>query len=90
MMKEAPISIENELGLHMRAAGKFARLAGRFRARVTLVHDGAVVDGKSIVGLLTLAAAKGVTLTLRTEGDDEVEAFTALQELVAGKFGEEA
>lgn len=89
-MKEAPISIENELGLHMRAAGKFARLAGRFRSRVTLVHNGAVVDGKSIVGLLTLAAAKGVTLVLRTEGDDEAEAFAALQELVSGKFGEEA
>jgi len=89
-MMESPISIENELGLHMRAAGKFARLAGKFRARVTLIHDGSIVDGKSIVGLLTLAAAKGVTLTLRTEGDDEAEAFEALRELVAGKFGEEA
>jgi len=88
-MIEAEIKIVNQLGLHMRAAGKFAKTAGRFRARVILMRDGVAVDGKSIVGLLTLAASRGSSLTLRTEGDDEAEAFEALKGLVADKFGEE-
>ena len=86
---EAQITIVNQLGLHMRAAGKFAKLAGQFRSRVHLMRDGVSVDGKSIVGLLTLAAAQGSTLTLRTEGEDEQQAFQALQDLVAAKFGED-
>ena len=86
---EAEITIVNQLGLHMRAAGKFAKLAGRFRSRVHLLRDGVSVDGKSIVGLLTLAAAQGSMLTLRTEGEDEKEAFSALTELVATRFGED-
>lgn len=87
-MKEAQIKIVNQLGLHMRAAGKFAKLAGRFRARVTLLRDGAAADGKSIVGILTLAAAQGSTLVLRTEGEDEGPALKALTQLVASRFGE--
>ncbi len=88
-MIEAEIKIVNQLGLHMRAAGKFAKTAGRFRARVILMRDGVAVDGKSIVGLLTLAASRGSSLTLRTDGEDESAAFEALKDLVAGKFGEE-
>jgi phosphocarrier protein len=86
---EGEITIVNQLGLHMRAAGKFAKMAGQFRARVHLMRDGVAVDGKSIVGLLTLAAAHGSKLILRTEGDDEKEAFSALTDLVAGRFGED-
>ena len=86
---EAEITIVNQLGLHMRAAGKFAKLAGQFKARVLLQRNGVSVDGKSIVGLLTLAASQGSKLTLRTEGDDEREAFQALVNLVSGKFGED-
>jgi phosphotransferase system HPr (HPr) family protein len=86
---EAEITIVNQLGLHMRAAGKFAKLAGTFRARVNLMRDGVAVDGKSIVGLLTLAASQGSTLVLRTEGDDEHAALEALKELVSGRFGED-
>ncbi|MFQ5702321.1 MAG: HPr family phosphocarrier protein, partial [Acidobacteriota bacterium] len=85
-MIEAEITIVNELGLHMRAAGKFARLAGDFSSRISLLRDGVAVDGKSIVGLLTLAAAKGSTLMLRAEGDDEQKAIEALKKLVASKF----
>lgn len=87
-MVEAPITILNQLGLHMRAAGKFAKLAGKFRSRVHLLRDGVAVDGKSIVGILTLAAAQGASLMLRAEGEDEREALAALQELVESKFGE--
>lgn len=87
-MIEEKITIGNLLGLHMRAAGKFAKLAGRYRSRIHLLRDGVAVDGKSIVGILTLAASKGSTITLRAEGEDEKEAFEALKGLVDDKFGE--
>ena len=87
-MTETTLTIVNQLGLHMRAAGKFAKLAGRFRSRIHLLRDGVSVDGKSIVGILTLAAAHGSVLTLRVDGEDETEAAHALTELVVGKFGE--
>ncbi|HKY34017.1 MAG TPA: HPr family phosphocarrier protein [Candidatus Polarisedimenticolia bacterium] len=88
-MSEVEVTIANQLGLHMRAAGKFAKLAGSFRSRVSLVRDGMAVDGKSIVGLLTLAAAQGATLLLRADGEDETEAIAALKQLVEGRFGED-
>ncbi|MGH9867593.1 MAG: HPr family phosphocarrier protein [Candidatus Polarisedimenticolia bacterium] len=87
-MTESQVTISNQLGLHMRAAGQFVKLAGRFRCRVSLMRNGTAVDGKSIVGVLTLAAAQGTVLTLRTEGDDEHEALAALKELIEAKFGE--
>jgi len=86
---EAEITIVNQLGLHMRAAGKFAKLAGSFRSRVSLMRDGIAVDGKSIVGILTLAAARGSMLLLRAEGADERQALEALRGLIESKFGEE-
>ncbi len=82
------MTIGNRLGLHARAAAKFVQLAGRFRARITLSKDGQMVDGKSILGILTLAAAQGTSLALRAEGEDESEAVAALAELIEGKFGE--
>ena len=88
-MIEARITIVNQLGLHMRAAGKFAKMAGRFRSRIHILRDGISVDGKSIVGILTLAAAQGSILTLRADGEDENDAMKALGELVAGRFGED-
>ena len=88
-MTETTLTIVNQLGLHMRAAGKFAKLAGRFRSRVHLLRDGISVDGKSIVGILTLAAAHGSVLILRVDGEDEQEAALALTDLVTGKFGED-
>ena len=89
-MKEAEVTIVNELGLHMRAAGRFAKLAGRFRSRVTLMRNGVAVDGKSIVGLLTLAAAKGSVLVLRADGEDEEDALAALRGIITERFGEDA
>ena len=88
-MIEREVVVINRLGLHMRAAGKFARLAAQYRSSVNILRDGLAVDGKSIVGLLTLAAAQGSTLMLRIEGNDEEEAFKALKDLMDNKFGED-
>jgi phosphocarrier protein HPr len=87
-MIDAEVIIVNRLGLHARAAAKFVHLASRFTARVTVAKDGTRVDGKSILGLLTLAAAKGTKLHVTTAGDDEQQAADALTELVRSRFGE--
>lgn len=87
-MQELEITINNRLGLHARAAAKFVQLAGRFRAQITLSKDGHTVDGKSILGILTLAAARGTILFLRADGGDESEAIRALSTLIEDKFGE--
>ncbi len=88
-MIEATLTIRNQLGLHMRAAGKFAKTAGQFRSRVSLLRDGVAVDGKSIVGILTLAASQGSELVLRADGADEHQAVEALTRLVEERFGED-
>ena len=82
--------IKNRLGLHARAAARFVSTAGRFRARVTAGRDGRVMDGKSILGILLLAASRGTTVEVTAEGPDEEEAMAALAALVEGGFGEEA
>ncbi|MBI3451015.1 MAG: HPr family phosphocarrier protein [Acidobacteria bacterium] len=87
-MTEKEIVISNRLGLHARAAAKFVQAASRFRARINLSRDGQNVDGKSILGILMLAAAQGSRLMLRADGPDESEAVGALAALVDGKFGE--
>ena len=89
-MTDAEVTVINRLGLHARAAAKFVHLAGAFSSRVTVSRDGTRVDGKSILGLLTLAAARGTKLHLTIQGDDEVEAGARLAELVRARFGEEA
>jgi phosphocarrier protein len=89
-MNEIEVTIVNRLGLHARAAAKFVHLASTFASRVTVSRDGTRVDGKSILGLLTLAAAKGTKLHLALNGDDEVEAAAKLAELVRSRFGEES
>lgn len=89
-MIERDVEIVNRLGLHARAAAKLVHLAGRFRSEVKLIKDGEVVDGKSILGLLMLAAAKGEHVRLRTDGPDEEEAMAALADLIARRFEEES
>jgi phosphocarrier protein HPr len=89
-MNELEVTIVNRLGLHARAAAKFVHLASRFSSRVTVSRDGTRVDGKSILGLLTLAAAKGTKLHLTIQGDDETEAGANLAELVRTRFGEDS
>lgn len=87
-MIEREVEIVNRLGLHARAAAKLVQTAGRFDSRVTLVADGEEVDGKSILGILLLAAAQGSTLRVRTAGDDEEAAMEAVAGLIADYFGE--
>jgi len=89
-MTEFDVTIVNRLGLHARAAAKFVHLAGAFVSRVTVSREGTRVDGKSILGLLTLAASKGTKLHVSVQGDDEVEAAAKLAELVRSRFGEDA
>ena len=89
-MIERDVEIVNRLGLHARAAAKLVHLAGRFRSDVKLLKDGETVDGKSILGLLMLAAPQGEHLRLRTDGPDEEEAMTALADLIARRFEEDS
>lgn len=89
-MTETPITIVNRLGLHARAAARFVEMAGDFQSRIELKRGSDTVDGKSILGILALAAPRGTELLLVTEGPDEEEARLALHELVASGFGEEA
>ncbi len=87
-MIEKSVLIKNKLGLHARAAVKFVNLANRFNAHVKIIKDGAEIDGKSILGILTLAATKGTTLTLKISGRDEKDAFQALEALIDRRFDE--
>jgi len=82
------VVIRNELGLHARAAAKFVSLANRFTSAIRVSRDTLTVDGKSIMGVLLLAATCGTSLILTAEGDDEERALADLSELVAQNFGE--
>lgn len=88
-MKQIEVQVVNRLGLHARAAARFVKLASSFESRITASHDGSRVNGKSILGLLTLAARKGSKLQLTAEGSDAAEALTKLDLLVRGRFGED-
>ena len=88
MTVESAVKIRNRLGMHARAAVKFVQLANKFRSEVKVVKDDTEANGKSIMGLLTLVAAHGVTMRLICEGEDAQEALAALVELVGSGFGE--
>ncbi len=87
-MIEKTITLKNRLGLHARAAAKLVHTAGGFQSKITLTKDGDEVDGKSILGLLLLAASKGTPLLFRADGTDESAALAALENLVDRKFDE--
>ncbi len=87
-MKEAKVVIPNTLGLHARPASLFAKLAEKFKSKITVEKDGMVVNGKSIMSLLMLVAECGSTLIIKAEGEDEDEAIEALVNLVKEGFGE--
>ena len=87
---ERVLPIVNDLGLHARAATKFVQTANRFPgAEVEVEKDGQVANGKSIMGLLMLVAAKGTEITVRTRGAEAAPAMAALAALVASRFGED-
>ena len=83
------VEIVNELGMHARAAGAFVKTSEKFRSDIKVSKDGMEVNGKSIMGLMMLAASKGSSISLDICGDDEQEAFSALRDLITNKFGEE-
>jgi phosphocarrier protein len=89
-MTSRTVTVVNQLGLHARAAAKFVHLATRFEATVRVIRDTKVMDGKSIMGILLLAAARGTTLTVEADGVDEHAAVAALVQLVESGFGEES
>ena len=88
-MTSRTVTVVNQLGMHARAAAKFVHLATRFESRVRVARDGREMDGKSIMGILLLAAARGVALTISADGTDETAAVEALVQLVESGFGEE-
>ena len=88
-MVSQTVSVVNQLGMHARAAAKFVHLAARFQARVRVARHGREMDGKSIMGLLLLAAARGTIITISADGADEQSAVDALVALVQSGFGED-
>lgn len=80
--------IINKLGMHARAAAKFVSLANNYGSEISLIKDEQTVNGKSIMGIMMLAAAKGTELRICANGDDETKACTSLIKLVNDKFGE--
>lgn len=92
-MLERTVVVRNALGLHARAAARFVHAAGTYQCRVTVMREDRVdrrVDGKSILGLLLLAAARGVPIRISADGADEADAMVALCRLVESGFGEES
>ena len=86
---EKEITIVNRLGMHARPAAMFVRIASRYRCDIWVEKDGDEINGKSIMGLMMLAAGQGSKLRLRCEGADAQEALRELEQLVAGRFNEE-
>jgi phosphocarrier protein HPr len=89
-MTSRSVVVTNPLGMHARAAARFVHMATRFESRVRISRQGREMDGKSIMGILLLAAARGCTLTISADGRDELDAVTALAALVETGFGEDA
>ena len=87
-MTSRSVTVVNALGLHARAAARFVHVAARFHSQVRVARDAKVMDGKSIMGILLLAAARGSTLTISADGADEEGAVEALVDLVQSGFGE--
>ena len=88
-MTHRQITIRNKLGLHARAAAKLVSCASRFLSDVTLARDGQRVNGKSIMGVMMLAASQGSTIEIEVSGEDEAEALAAIEQLINDRFGEE-
>jgi phosphocarrier protein HPr len=87
-MIERSVEIVNQNGIHARPAAEIVKTAGRFKSQITLVREDLEVNGKSIMGVMMLAAECGSTVQLRADGPDAQEAVDALTSLIAGKFGE--
>ena len=88
-MEEKTVRIRNRLGLHARPAAEFVKLAGRFDSEIRVSKEGLEVNGKSIMGVLMLAAEKGTELTIQADGEDADDAIAALSDLVDRGFEED-
>ena len=86
---EKELTIVNRLGMHARPAAMFVRIASRYRCEVWVEKDGEEINGKSIMGLMMLAAGQGSKLRVRCEGPDAQEALRELEQLIAGRFNED-
>ena len=89
-MTSRSVQVTNQLGLHARAAARFVHLATRFASQIRVARDARVMDGKSIMGILLLAAARGTTLVISADGVDEAVAVEELAQLVESGFGDES
>ena len=88
-MQERPVTVVNKLGLHARAAAIFVTAASAFSSNVDVSKNGQSVNGKSIMGVMMLAASRGTELIIMTHGEDEVEAADSLVSLIENRFGEQ-
>ncbi len=88
-MKEIKVKIKNKLGLHARPAAQLVKTAAKFKSDIFISRDSQIVNGKSIMGVMMLAAENGAELTIQANGEDEDEALKALAELFEKKFDEE-
>ena len=88
-MQEKTVTIINKLGLHARAAAKFVTTASSYSSNVDISRDGQRVNGKSIMGVMMLAASRGTEVIIMTQGDDEAEAAESLVALIEDRFGEQ-
>lgn len=88
-MVEKNVQIMNEMGLHARPSAKFVKLASSFPCNIELTKDGLTINGKSILGVMSLAAERGSTITIVADGEKESEAISALTELIHGFVDEE-
>jgi phosphotransferase system HPr (HPr) family protein len=88
-MASREFTIQNKLGIHARPAAQFVKMASRFTCEIQVEKDGEEVDGKSIMGLMMLAAGHGSTISILADGEDAEAALDALGDLIARKFEEE-
>ncbi len=89
-MPSKELTLINKLGLHARAAAKFVNLASGFESEVTISRNGKTVNGKSIMGVMMLAASCGTTIEVNADGNDAEQALQQIEQLVQDRFGEEA
>lgn len=88
-MVEFKSKVNNKIGMHLRAAGEFVKIATRFASEITVIKNNKKANGKSILGLASLAVGAGSTIVIQIDGKDEVEAMAALEELIENNFYED-
>lgn len=89
MMLEKEITVKNKLGIHARPAALLVKNAGQFQSKIEIKRDDLIVDGKSIMGVMMLAAEQGATLIFSIDGEDELQAMDAIEKLFEERFYEE-